>query len=145
MPEVVAIHFNDEQIKVDDMVFVELADGRMLLTSGAAAADFSTVVDIDPTVAFQRMLDNRPDFFREVKRRVSEAASASTFTPGAAGFTANLTQRDRARLRQIVLKHHRQYFAGQPTRAQVDQLIDSLGTEVAAKLVKAAVDKGQIG
>lgn len=56
----------------------------------------------------------------------------------------DISEADRERLRKITRKHASFYFAGEPTNAQVDQLIDSLGPKVAARLVKKAVDTGEI-
>lgn len=52
--------------------------------------------------------------------------------------------KDRIRLRQIVLKTHRNYFAADPSVQLIDSLIDGLGPEVAGRLVKRAVDSGKI-
>lgn len=41
-------------------------------------------------------------------------------------------------MREIVLKHHKFYFANRPTTAQIDQLIDSIGPTAAQKAIRRA-------
>lgn len=143
MPEIVRMHMNDELLQKRDCVMVEIDTGKMLWAVASAALEFSRPDDDDPIAAFQRMFDARPELFKEVRAERARV-DLDGFVPHAAGFTSDLTIGDRQKMRAIVRKHHRQYFADHPTDAQVDQLIDSLGPEVASKLVKAAVDRGAL-
>lgn len=61
-------------------------------------------------------------------------------------FTSILSEADRERLRAIVRKVHLQHYpAHLLTNYECDKLIDSWGPEIAASLVKKAVDAGLVG
>lgn len=142
MPKIV--ERDTSRAEEDGTILVRLDTGRVLFCLAERARHYALMSDADVVgEALQRMLDTRPDAFVEV-HAPAWINPVPDVTIEAAGFTANLTPADRDRLRHITLGHWRQYFAQYPTMAQVDQLIDALGPEVAAKLVKAAVDGGKI-
>lgn len=60
------------------------------------------------------------------------------------GMAMDLTPMDRARLRNIVRKTHRMYFADRPSDRLLDSLIDGLGPEAATGLLRRAIDAGAI-
>jgi hypothetical protein len=61
------------------------------------------------------------------------------------GFTSVLSVADRDRMRAIVRSVHlRHYPAHMITTLECDKLIDALGPEVAARLIKQAMDAGAI-
>jgi hypothetical protein len=59
-------------------------------------------------------------------------------------FSDDLTLEDRRRLRAIVIKTHRFLFAADPSTRHVDQVIDSLGPQVARQMVLRAMASGKI-
>lgn len=61
------------------------------------------------------------------------------------GMAMDLTPKDRARLRNVVRRTHRSFFRDEPSTAMLDELIDSLGPRVAAKMVRKAVDEHRVG
>lgn len=96
--------------------------------------------DEDALPAINRMWHNAPDNFRPVKRGfISQEPLTSE-----PGFIGELTDADRARLRAIIRKEHKRWFADHPTDAQCDNLIEGLGLHVAQKIVKAQLDAGKI-
>jgi hypothetical protein len=60
-------------------------------------------------------------------------------------FSGQLTLEDRRRLRAIVLKTHRFLFAADASTTHLDQVIDSIGPEVARQMVLRHVASGRIG
>lgn len=60
-------------------------------------------------------------------------------------FSKELTIEDRRRLRTIIIKTHRHLFAYDPSTRHIDQVIDSLGPEVARKIVLRRLAAGQVG
>ncbi|MGE0190323.1 MAG: hypothetical protein AB7G80_09890 [Dongiaceae bacterium] len=60
-------------------------------------------------------------------------------------FLNTLTAKDRERLRAIIKRVHlRHYPKDMITNYEADRLIEAIGPEVAAKLIKEAVDRRQI-
>lgn len=93
-------------------------------------------VRADPPLAVAEGWYDRP----EIERAYERPAMVRTDH----GFSRDLTVEARRKLRHIVRRTHRVWFRDEPTNAMLDELIDSLGPEVAAKMVKAAADRGQI-
>ena len=61
-------------------------------------------------------------------------------------FASILSEADRERLRAIVRKVHLVHYpAHLLTNIECDKLIDAWGPEIAASLVKKAVDQGLVG
>lgn len=139
MPEIVEYDF--ARADADGSLLVRVADGRVFVCLHEQIRPFALAVDADAFAALQRAMDSNPDLFRLVERRPVLAVPEVSVQPT---FTSDLTDQDRKRLRAITLKHWRFYFAEHPTTAQLDQLIDSLGPEVGAKLVKKQLDAGTI-
>ncbi len=119
---------------------VEHYDGRVFLTLASRCQTFAREDDADALPAFNRAFSSNPDLFRLLDKPELPAATLDS----SPGLTQDLTPADRARLRAMTRKHWRFYFASQPTTAQVDQLIDAIGVEVATKLVKREVDGGRL-
>ncbi len=60
-------------------------------------------------------------------------------------FISTLSQVDLDRLRMVVKRvHFKHYPAHMITNYEADKLIDSLAPEIAGRLVKEAVDSGQV-
>lgn len=119
----------------DGVVFCALSDQiRQFSVAPDPGAKLTPQIVLD---ALNRAWESNQGLFRKVTPRVS-----APFKPYA--LHADLTVADRARLHAIIDKHHKHYFADRPTAAQKDNLIDALGPEVAAKIVKGARDKGLI-
>lgn len=62
-------------------------------------------------------------------------------------FSTMISEKDRARLRHVVRVTHKKMIAGSgltPTDGECDLLIDSFAPEVAEKMVRLAVDAGNI-
>jgi hypothetical protein len=117
------------------------ADGRHFVAlSGEIARHHRRPEDGDDALAsFNRAFLAAPGMFRQVNPRQPRNCLETEH-----GFIGDLTDRDRQRLRAIVRRHHKQYFADVPTNAQVDNLIEGIGLRCAEKLVRAAVDGGHI-
>lgn len=105
------------------------------------ARQFARPGDEDALPAINRMWNHQPHKFREVKRRTIIMPELEDEGPG---LIADLTDRDRERLRKIIRKHHKRYFADHPTDAQCDNLIEGIGLKVAQKIVKQNLDAGDI-
>jgi hypothetical protein len=60
-------------------------------------------------------------------------------------FIQELSWTDLQRLRHVVRRVHRKYFRDEPTLVEIDQLIESLGAEVAEAHIKVAVDRNLVG
>lgn len=137
-PVVAAIPHHDNE--KNDAWLVQLVDGRVFLTIGEQIRPFAHPTDEDALPAFTRAFSHSPYLFRHLER--PEAPRLIDEVPE--GITADITMADRRRLRAIVDKHWKFYFAERPTNAQKDQLIDALGPRVAAQVVKKQVDRGAI-
>lgn len=124
----------------DDAWFVQHFDGRVFLVLSSQCREFAAEGDADALPAFNRAFRQRPSLFKWIEKPEAPKQTLET----APGMIQDLTATDRARLRKITEKHWRFYFASLPSRAQIDQLIDALGVEVATKLAKKAVDGGRI-
>lgn len=120
--------------------FVQHFDGRVFLVLASRCRQWAMPDDADALPAFNRAFASNPGLFAWLEKPELPERTLEV-TPG---MIQDLTDRDRARLRKITEKHWRFYFAAPPTLAQIDNLIDCIGAEVATKLVKAAVDKGQV-
>lgn len=70
---------------------------------------------------------------------------ANIITARESRFSNNLTIEDRRRLRAIVQKTHRYLFSEDASNRHLDQVIDSLGPEVARKMVMRAIASGRVG
>lgn len=123
-----------------DGMLCQHRDGRVFVTVTSTIGEFAMEGDMDAMPAFNRAFRHRPGLFRLLDAPKGPPKQLETEH----GFTQELTVEDRKRLRAITMGHWRFYFADQPTTAQVDQLIDSLGPDVARKLVRAAVKKGDV-
>lgn len=139
MPQI--IEYDTSRVESDDAILVRVDDGRVFVCVSERIRLFALQSDADAFQVLQRAFDSNPALFKQVRGRVLAAVPEVSIQ---ATFTSHLTDRDRERLRAMTLKHWRFYFASHPTRAQVDQLIDAIGPQVAAKMVKAAVDTGAI-
>lgn len=113
-------------------------DGRMFVTLGEHIRYYALHDDETALPAFNRAFTAKPELYREIHKK------ASVDVGNDVGFSGQLTDVDRARLTKIILKHHQQYFADHPTPAQIDNLINGLGIEVATRLIKTAVDNGAL-
>lgn len=116
------------------------ADGRVFLTLSDTIMPYAHAADQDALPAFGRAWTHDPTLFKHLPK--PEAPKLVDELPE--GITADITPRDRQRLRAIIDKHWRAYFAEKPTNRQKDQLIDALGPRVAAQVVKKQVDRGTI-
>lgn len=155
MSVISAIIFDQARFAAGDRrIFCDLGD-KVLACDGEKALAFATALDEDEVVAFQRYLDNKPDEFFLVDVAAAAAArelSASQASvegdlagvDDGASYTATLTPMDRARMRNIVRKHAAFYFKDEPTLAQIDQLIESIGPIAAQACVRKATAKGTI-
>lgn len=128
-------HHSDE-----DAWFVQHFDGRVFLVLASRCREFAREDDADALPAFNRAFASNPGLFSWLEKPEAPPQTLESDV----GMIQDLTPADRARLRRITEKHWRFYFASPPSRAQIDQLIDALGVEVATKLAKKAVDGGRI-
>lgn len=119
---------------------VQLFDGRVFITLSESIRPFALPGDEDALPAFTRAFSHSPHLFRHLEK--PEAPKVIDQLPE--GITADITDADRMRLRKIIMRHWKAYFAEQPTNKQMDQLIDALGPRVAANVVKKQVDAGRI-
>ena len=69
----------------------------------------------------------------------------SDLIDGQGGFATTLTYRDRLRLRAIVRKVHLEHYpAHLVTDGYADRVIDVIGPETAAYLIRLNLDKGDL-
>lgn len=136
------IEYDTQRLEVDGTILVKLDTGKVLMCLSDKVRRYASPLDESAIPALQRALEAKPQLFVEVLPRTAPVEQAEVIT--AAGFTSDLTPEDRRRLRAITFRHWPRYFAQKPDNVQIDQLIDALGPEVAAKIVKSAVDGGSI-
>lgn len=136
VPMIAALpHHSDE-----DAWMCQLADGRVFLTLASTIQPYAHEGDEDALPAFTRAFAHDPGLFKHLAK--PEAPKLTADLPE--GITADITVEDRRRLRAIIDRHWKFYFAERPTNAQKDQMIDAFGPRVAAKIVKKHVDGGRI-
>ncbi len=119
-------------------------DGSAYVCLAEQVRHFSDVPDVTATVqiddviaALDRAWETNQNLFRRVMPKERVVAPSS-------GMAMELTRADRVRLHAIIDKHHKQYFADHPTKRQKDNLIDALGPQVAARIVKEALAKNSV-
>lgn len=134
--EIVQIAMDPE--RGDNGVLCQLRDGRVFVTLGDSIEPYMEMGDETALPAFNRAFRHNPNLFKgPITPRVPQIPAMD-----GPGLTADLTDRDRERMYQIIRKHHRFYFADHPTKAQMDNLIESLGMRVVEGELKRRVDKG---
>jgi hypothetical protein len=153
----------------DGGVLCQLGDGRVFVTLADEIGKYAEGGDATALPAFNRAWHHDPGLFNgPIVPRMPRASqgrpsllgstAAGAFATGELprlaassetietehGFVGDLTEKDRNRMYAIIRKHHKFYFADEPTRAQMDNLIEGIGLRLVEEQIRKRVDAGEL-